>query len=171
MDKVINCLFAAITLLLSVRGEVFKGKKDLLEMFKRAEQSLFDAERRSGGERHLNSVCSLFIFPLVLYEALPNVCGVNSSTNSNVKVMWLSLYEGGSLLKKKKNVAHIWFVPQFAATALAVIHQQFVLIFRAAVRNEQVRRRHRSDRVAFGGAIYATPSLKPVRCLCLTSSC
>lgn len=34
MDKVINCLFAAITLLLSARGEVFKGKKDL-----RAEQS------------------------------------------------------------------------------------------------------------------------------------
>lgn len=26
MDKVINCLFAAITLLLSARGEVFKGK-------------------------------------------------------------------------------------------------------------------------------------------------
>lgn len=28
MDKVINCLFAAITLLLSARGEVFKGKQE-----------------------------------------------------------------------------------------------------------------------------------------------
>lgn len=33
MDKVINCLFAALTLLLSARGEVFKGKDDYLEMF------------------------------------------------------------------------------------------------------------------------------------------
>lgn len=37
MDKVINCLFAAITLLLSARGEVFKGKEDYLEMFARTE--------------------------------------------------------------------------------------------------------------------------------------
>lgn len=38
MDKVINCLFAAITLLLSVRGEVFKGKEDYLEMLARTER-------------------------------------------------------------------------------------------------------------------------------------
>ncbi|KAF3857986.1 hypothetical protein F7725_011187 [Dissostichus mawsoni] len=35
MDKVINCLFAAITLLLSAQGEVFKGKENYLEMFAR----------------------------------------------------------------------------------------------------------------------------------------
>jgi len=38
MDKVVNCLFAAITLLLSARGEVFKGNKDFLHMFTRPEQ-------------------------------------------------------------------------------------------------------------------------------------
>lgn len=31
MDKVLNWLFAAMTLLLSVRGEVFKGKDDHLQ--------------------------------------------------------------------------------------------------------------------------------------------
>lgn len=32
MDKVLNWLFAAMTLLLSVRGEVFKGKDDHLQI-------------------------------------------------------------------------------------------------------------------------------------------
>ena len=31
MDKVVNCLFAAITLLLSVRAEVLRGKKYVCE--------------------------------------------------------------------------------------------------------------------------------------------
>lgn len=42
MDKVINCLFAAITLLLSARGEVFKGKQEdyTLEVFVRTRRRL-----------------------------------------------------------------------------------------------------------------------------------
>lgn len=57
MDKVINCLFAAISLLLSVRGEVFKGKQAHLEVFEPTELSSLT---RSDSERHLNSVCPLF---------------------------------------------------------------------------------------------------------------
>lgn len=40
MDKVINCLFAALTLLFSARGEVFKGKDDYWKMFAGAEHTL-----------------------------------------------------------------------------------------------------------------------------------
>lgn len=40
MDKVINCLFAAITLLLSARGEVFQGKDHYLEMIADSEHML-----------------------------------------------------------------------------------------------------------------------------------
>lgn len=50
MDKVLNWLFAAITLLLSVRGEVFKGKDDHLEMFECSERIALFAGGRRGAE-------------------------------------------------------------------------------------------------------------------------
>lgn len=92
MDKVINCLFAAMTLLLSARGEVFKGKEDYLEMFARTEHmrspvSCHTAERRSGEGKTLSSPNILCDSWSRYFEALTNVCGVNSSVCGSVKVM------------------------------------------------------------------------------------
>lgn len=58
MDKVINCLFAAITLLLSTRGEVFKGKRGRPGGVRTERSGLM----RSGGQprRHFNSVWASF---------------------------------------------------------------------------------------------------------------
>lgn len=58
MDKVINCLFAAITLLLSTRGEVFKGKRGRPGGVRTERSGL----TRSGSQprRHFNSVCASF---------------------------------------------------------------------------------------------------------------
>lgn len=61
MDKVLNWLFAAITLLLSVRGEVFKGKDDHLEMFECSERTALFAEGRWGVETQFGHCFSLIV--------------------------------------------------------------------------------------------------------------
>ena len=73
MDKVINCLFAAITLLLSVRGEVFKGKEDYLGMFARTEHVLFYATAggRSTGSKALKLSFTAIFFLILKPQFLP----------------------------------------------------------------------------------------------------
>lgn len=69
MDKVINCLFAAITLLLSARGEVFKGKEDYLEMFVRTQHMRGLVLRHSRGMKWKLKALKLSL-PTILSDSL-----------------------------------------------------------------------------------------------------
>lgn len=140
MDKVLNCLFAAITLLVSVRGEVFKGKEGLpgrvLHVGEHTRSPVcvdgtsWETKWKKGKGTQI--VCALFLSGSLVahFEAwtifFSFCCGVKSSRR-------------GSHVNCTRVATWSQKINCFAATALASISLCLFSSSVAAVRNGQVR--------------------------------